>query len=174
MIEDAQYARRRARLLRRPRDAASMPGAREIDALISRRLAEGWSLERLDRPMRAILRAGAYELIARARRAGRDRSSPNMSMSPTPSTTSARAGFVNGLLDAIAKEARPRAERLSVRESEVIDRAAAHRHRSRRRAACSTMRRCSTVSSSPTTASPRAFISCHPTRRRASAGSWSR
>src|SRR3954465_2756550 len=37
----------------------------EIDALISARLAEGWSLERLDRPMRAILRAGAYELIAR-------------------------------------------------------------------------------------------------------------
>src|SRR5690349_20498650 len=38
----------------------------EIDALIAARLAEGWSLERLDRPMRAILRAGAYELIARA------------------------------------------------------------------------------------------------------------
>ena len=38
----------------------------ELDALISSRLAEGWTLERLDRPMRAILRAGAYELIARA------------------------------------------------------------------------------------------------------------
>jgi N utilization substance protein B len=38
----------------------------EIDALIGHRLAEGWTLERLDRPMRAILRAGAYELIARA------------------------------------------------------------------------------------------------------------
>ena len=38
----------------------------EIDALIGERLAEGWTLERLDRPMRAILRAGAYELIARA------------------------------------------------------------------------------------------------------------
>src|SRR5919202_3445615 len=37
----------------------------EIDGLIADRLAEGWSLERLDRPMRAILRAGAYELIAR-------------------------------------------------------------------------------------------------------------
>src|SRR5207302_9777480 len=37
----------------------------EIDALISQRLAAGWSLARLDRPMRAILRAGAYELIAR-------------------------------------------------------------------------------------------------------------
>ena len=38
----------------------------DIDGLISGRLAEGWTLERLDRPMRAILRAGAYELIARA------------------------------------------------------------------------------------------------------------
>src|SRR5574338_1621330 len=28
----------------------------EIDAAISERLAEGWSLDRLDRPMRAILR----------------------------------------------------------------------------------------------------------------------
>ncbi|HEX8841029.1 MAG TPA: transcription antitermination factor NusB, partial [Sphingomicrobium sp.] len=37
----------------------------EIDRLIGERLAEGWTLERLDRPMRAILRAGAYELIAR-------------------------------------------------------------------------------------------------------------
>src|SRR5438270_5314894 len=38
----------------------------EIDGLISARLAEGWSLDRLDRPMRAILRAGTYELLARA------------------------------------------------------------------------------------------------------------
>ena len=30
-----------------------------------RRLAEGWSLDRLDKPMKAILRVGAYELIAR-------------------------------------------------------------------------------------------------------------
>jgi N utilization substance protein B len=38
----------------------------EIDQAISVKLASGWSLDRLDRPMRAILRAGAYELIARA------------------------------------------------------------------------------------------------------------
>ena len=78
----------------------------EIDALISRRLAEGWSLERIDRPMRQILRAGAYELLARAD-------------VPTASVITEyvdvahafydkrEAGFVNGLLDAIAKEVRP-------------------------------------------------------------------
>jgi N utilization substance protein B len=78
----------------------------EIDRLISQRLAEGWTLERLDRPMRALLRAGAYELIAR----------PDVPVASviTEYVDVAHAffdkresGFVNGLLDAIAKEARP-------------------------------------------------------------------
>jgi len=77
----------------------------EIDSLISDRLAEGWSLERLDRPMRAILRAGAYELIAR----------PDVPVGSVISEyvdvahafyDKRESGFVNGLLDAIAKEAR--------------------------------------------------------------------
>ena len=77
----------------------------EIDGLISQRLAEGWTLERLDRPMRALLRAGAYELIAR----------PDVPVASviTEYVDVAHAffdkresGFVNGLLDAIAKEAR--------------------------------------------------------------------
>lgn len=77
----------------------------EIDALIAARLSKGWSLERLDKPMRQILRAGAYELIAR-----KD--------VPTASVISEyvdvahafydkrEAGFVNGLLDAVAKDVR--------------------------------------------------------------------
>ena len=77
----------------------------EIDELIAARLAEGWSLERLDRPMRAILRAGTYELIAR----------PDV---PAASVINEyldvahafydkrETGFANGLLDAIAKAAR--------------------------------------------------------------------
>jgi N utilization substance protein B len=78
----------------------------EIDGLISDRLAEGWTLERLDRPMRAILRAGAYELIAR----------PDVPVGSVISEyvdvahaffDKRESGFVNGLLDAIAKEARP-------------------------------------------------------------------
>src|SRR3546814_7932168 len=39
--------------------------AEEIDAAIVARLASGWSMARLDRTMKAILRAGTYELIAR-------------------------------------------------------------------------------------------------------------
>jgi transcription antitermination protein NusB len=77
----------------------------EIDALIGGRLAEGWSLERLDRPMRALLRAGTFELIAR-------RDVPVASViSEYVDVAHAfydkrESGFVNGLLDAIAKETR--------------------------------------------------------------------
>jgi N utilization substance protein B len=77
----------------------------EIDALVSSRLASGWSLERLDRPMRAILRAGAYELMAR----------PDVPVGSIISEyvdvahafyDKRESGFVNGLLDALAKDAR--------------------------------------------------------------------
>lgn len=77
----------------------------ELDALVADKLAADWSLTRLDKPMRQILRAGAYELLARAD-------------VPTGSIISEyvdvakafydqrEAGFVNGLLDAVAKEVR--------------------------------------------------------------------
>ena len=77
----------------------------ELDDLISAKLAKDWSLARLDKPMKAILRAGAYELAAR-------------SDVPTGSVISEyvdvakafydarESGFVNGLLDAVAKEVR--------------------------------------------------------------------
>jgi N utilization substance protein B len=77
----------------------------DLDRLIAGRLAEGWSLERLDRPMRAILRAGAYELLAR----------PDVPVGSVISEyvdvahafyDKRESGFVNGLLDAIAKATR--------------------------------------------------------------------
>ena len=78
----------------------------EIDALISQRLAEGWSLQRLDRPMRALLRAGAYELIARADVPVASVISEYVDVAHA-FYDKRESGFVNGLLDAIAKEARP-------------------------------------------------------------------
>src|SRR3546814_16909900 len=36
----------------------------EIDGLIEGRLAQGWSLARLDKPLNQILRAGSYDLLA--------------------------------------------------------------------------------------------------------------
>ena len=77
----------------------------EIDAAIEARLAKGWSLERVDRPMRAIFRACTYELLAR----------PDV---PLASAISAyldvadafydrkEKGFVNGVLDSVAKDLR--------------------------------------------------------------------
>ena len=45
----------------------------EIDLAIEAKLATGWTLVRLDKPMKAILRAGTYELLARADVAAGDR-----------------------------------------------------------------------------------------------------
>lgn len=77
----------------------------EIDLLLSERLAQGWNLARLDKTMLQVLRAGAYELLARA---------------DVPVATvineyvdvakaffdDREAKFVNGVLDAVAKQVR--------------------------------------------------------------------
>ncbi|MFL6739594.1 MAG: transcription antitermination factor NusB [Sphingomicrobium sp.] len=78
----------------------------ELDQLIGDRLAEGWTLERLDRPMRAILRAGAYELVARADVPVASVISEYVDVAHA-FYDKRESGFVNGLLDAIAKQARP-------------------------------------------------------------------
>lgn len=77
----------------------------ELDGLIAARLPADWPIHRLDRPMRQILRAGAYELAARID-------------VPTGSVISEyvdvakafydkkEAGFVNGILDAVARDVR--------------------------------------------------------------------
>jgi len=77
----------------------------EIDQAISAKLASGWSLERIDRPMRAILRAGAYELIARADVPIGSVISEYVDVAHA-FYDKRESGFVNGLLDSIAKEVR--------------------------------------------------------------------
>jgi len=77
----------------------------EIDAVLTRRLAEGWTLARLDKTMLQILRAGAYELIARADIGVG--TVINEYLDVTHAFFDAReAKFVNGLLDAVAKDVR--------------------------------------------------------------------
>lgn len=77
----------------------------EIDELLVGKLADGWTIARLDKTMLQILRAGAYELMARA---------------DVPTGTAINeyvdvakaffddreAKFVNGILDAIGKDVR--------------------------------------------------------------------
>ena len=77
----------------------------EIDTALSEKLAEGWSLKRLDRTLLQVLRCGTYELIARAD-------------IPTGAIINEyvdvakaffddrEAKFANGVLDAVAKAVR--------------------------------------------------------------------
>jgi N utilization substance protein B len=77
----------------------------EIDELLVGKLADGWTIARLDKTMLQILRAGAYELMAR----------PDV---PTATAINEyvdvakaffddrEAKFVNGLLDAVGKDVR--------------------------------------------------------------------
>ena len=78
----------------------------EIDHIIATNLADGWSLERIDSVSRAILRVGMYELLF---------------MPETPAVVAVSeysdlahaffddrdAGFVNGVLNKVARAARP-------------------------------------------------------------------
>jgi N utilization substance protein B len=103
-IEDVTYADAEESFFD---DLVSGASARraEIDALIAGKLAEGWSLERLDKPMKAILRVGTYELIAR--KDVPTATAINEYLDVAEAFYDKREkGFVNGLLDAIAKDAR--------------------------------------------------------------------
>jgi N utilization substance protein B len=103
-VEDAQYAKADAAFFDDVVRGA-LARADEIDAAISARLAEGWTLDRLDKTMKAVLRAGSYELIAR----------PDVPLGAVVNEyvdvakaffDAREAGFVNGLLDAIGDAAR--------------------------------------------------------------------
>jgi N utilization substance protein B len=76
-----------------------------IDRAITRRLAAGWRLERIDATLRAILRAGAYELTRR----------PDVPIEVAIDEyveiaksffEGPEAGFVNAALDGIARDRR--------------------------------------------------------------------
>jgi N utilization substance protein B len=78
---------------------------REIDKAVVRRLAQNWRLERIDATVRAILRAGAYELTHRADVPTEVAIDEYVELAksffdgPEP-------GFVNGALDGVAKDVR--------------------------------------------------------------------
>jgi N utilization substance protein B len=103
-IEDIQYAEADIDLFN---DVVKGVDARreEIDALIAGKLAKGWSLGRLDKTMLQVLRAGAYELLAR----------PDVPRGTAISEyvevahaffEPREAKFANGVLDAVARQVR--------------------------------------------------------------------
>ena len=77
----------------------------EIDEILSAKLAEGWTLARLDKTMLQILRVGAYELMARADVPTATAISEYVDVAHAFFDTR-EAKFVNGLLDAVAKVVR--------------------------------------------------------------------
>lgn len=76
----------------------------EIDVLLSSRLSENWTLARLDKTMLQILRAGTYELIARGDITKGTAISEYVDVAKA-FFDDREAKFVNGVLDAVAKEA---------------------------------------------------------------------
>lgn len=77
----------------------------EIDTLLGERLAEGWKLDRLDKTMLQILRAGAWELLARADVPTATAISEYVDVAHA-FFEQREAKFVNGVLDAVAKAVR--------------------------------------------------------------------
>ena len=77
----------------------------EVDKAVVRRLAQNWRLERIDATVRAILRAGAYELTHRADVPTEVVIDEYVELAksffegPEP-------GFVNGALDGVAQDVR--------------------------------------------------------------------
>ena len=103
-IEDAQYAEAEVEFFD-DLVTGTLGKLEEIDAMVVSKLADGWTVARLDKTMLQILRAGTYELLARQD-------------VPTGSAISEyvdvahaffderEAKFVNGVLDAVGKEVR--------------------------------------------------------------------
>jgi N utilization substance protein B len=77
----------------------------EIDSQIEGKLSGGWTLDRLDRPMRQILRAGTYELLARADIPTGSIIGEYLDVADAFYDKKEK-GFVNGVLDAVAKAVR--------------------------------------------------------------------
>ena len=101
-IEDAQYAEADLDFFD-DLVSGTLARADEIDALIAAKLASGWSMVRLDKPMKAILRVGTYELLARADVPSAAAISEYVDVAKA-FYDKRETGFVNGLLDAVTRE----------------------------------------------------------------------
>jgi N utilization substance protein B len=77
----------------------------EIDATLQAKLADGWKLERLDKTMLQLLRAGTYELMARSDITTGTAISEYVDVAHA-FFEERDAKFVNGVLDSVAKSVR--------------------------------------------------------------------
>lgn len=77
----------------------------EIDAVVAGKLAAGWNIARLDKAMLQVLRAGTYELLARPDVPAAVAINEYVEVAKA-FFDDGQARFVNGILDAVAKEVR--------------------------------------------------------------------
>ncbi len=103
-VDDEQYADAEVDFFD---DVVSGVDARcaEIDDLLTGKLAAGWTIARLDKTMLQILRAGTYELLARADVPAASAINEYVDVAKA-FFDDREAKFVNGILDAIAKDVR--------------------------------------------------------------------
>lgn len=80
---------------------------KQIDEQVASNLAEGWRLSRIDSILRAILRAGVYELTSRSDVPVRVTINEYMNVAHA-FFGGDEPGVVNGVLDRVAREKRPR------------------------------------------------------------------
>jgi N utilization substance protein B len=78
----------------------------DIDAAIMKRLAAGWRIDRLDATSRGILRAAVWELLTRSDLADEIILDEYVGIAHA-FFEGAEPKFVNGLLDAVARDLRP-------------------------------------------------------------------
>jgi len=78
----------------------------DIDGALSHVLARNWPLDRLETVMRAILRCGAWELFERGETPGRSIVREYVSLTDA-FYEDREPGFVNGVLDKLARQLRP-------------------------------------------------------------------
>jgi N utilization substance protein B len=90
--------------------AAIVRGAAErradLDPMVGSALAQGWSLERMDRVLRALLRAGAFELHSRPQTPARVVIAEYVGVA-NAFYEGREPAFVNGVLDKLARVLRP-------------------------------------------------------------------
>lgn len=91
---------------------------RRLDPAVHAALSPGWPLQRIDATLRAILRAGAYELMARNDVPGRVVVSEYVDIARAFFDADV-AGMVNAVLDALARKLRPAEFSVDISDAEA-------------------------------------------------------